>query len=210
MIHRPPAELEALLPAGLHTLCQTRRVERGSRLFETRRRPVSMHYVSEGEVILQRTGEDGDALVLQRTRHGFVGEASLQADRYHCDALVVADAIVTQVPRQALLQALHSDARFALRWIGTLNQEVRRLRQQCERLGLKTVEARLLHLVRTEGDASGLPLTSGLKTLSREIGVTHEALYRCVSMLRKRGLLIQAEGRLCLPGDARAMPGRGG
>lgn len=116
------------MPAGLHALCETRRFERGARLFETRRRPVSMHYVSEGEVVLQRTGEHGDEVVLQRTRHGFVGEASLQADRYHCDALVVADAIVTQMPRQALLQALQSDADFASRWIGMLNQEVRRLR----------------------------------------------------------------------------------
>ncbi len=74
------------------------------------------------------------------------------------------------------LAALTSDAAFALRWIGMLNREVRRLRQQCERLSLNTVEARLLHLLRTEGDASGVPVGSGLKTLAPEIGVSHEAL----------------------------------
>jgi CRP-like cAMP-binding protein len=157
-----------------------------------------MHFVSAGEVILQRTSENGEAVVLQRSRHGFVGEASPRADRYHGGALVVADASVTRMPRPALLAALTSDAAFALRWIGMLNKEVRRLRQQYERLSLSTVEARLLHLVRTEGDASRLPLGSGLKTLAPVIGVTHEALYRCMAGLEKRGVLTRTEGRLVL------------
>ena len=195
---RLPPELESLLPAALHALCEPRRLDRDSRLFETGRRPVFMHFVSDGEVVLQRMGQDGEVVVLQRTRHGFVGEASLQSDRYHCDAVVVAGADVTRIPRQALLDALRADAVFALRWIGMLNQEVRRLRQQCERLSLNTVEARLLHLVRTEGGVSGLPMGSGLKTLAREIGVTHEALYRCVAALEKRGLLTRNEGWLHL------------
>ncbi len=199
---RLPAELATLLPATLHALCESRRVGRGARLFETGRRPAWMHFVGDGEVVLQRIGEDGEVVVLQRTRHGFVGEASLQSERYHCDAVVVADADVTRVPRQALLDALRSDAAFALRWIAMLNQEVRRLRQQCERLSLNTVEARLLHLVRTEGGAAGLPLGSGLKTLAREIGVTHEALYRCVAALEKRGLLVREAGRLRLQAPA--------
>jgi CRP-like cAMP-binding protein len=193
-----PVELRLLLPAALHALCEQRRYQRGTLLFQTGRRPGSMHFVSGGEVILQRLGEDGEVAILQRTRHGFVGEASLQADRYHCDAVVVTDANVTRVPRPALLAALTSDAAFALRWIGMLNKEVRRLRQQCERLSLHTVEARLLHLVRTEGDASGLPIGSGLKTLAPEIGVTQEALYRCVAGLEKRGVMMRVESRLVL------------
>jgi CRP-like cAMP-binding protein len=193
-----PAELRSLLPGALHRLCEQRRYTRGKLLFETGRRPGSMHFVSDGEVLLQRIGEDGEIAVLQRSRHGFVAEASLQSDRYHCDAVVLADADVTRIPRQALLAALRSDAAFALRWIGMLNTEVRRLRQQCERLSLNTVEARLLHLIRTEGDASGLRIASGLKTLAPEIGVTHEALYRCVAGLEKRGVMTRAEGRLIL------------
>lgn len=68
-------------------------------------------------------------------------------------------------PRPALLAALTSDCGFALRWIAMLNNEGRRLRQQCERLGLPAVEPRLLHLIRTEGDAAGLPITPGPTTL---------------------------------------------
>ena len=193
-----PVELGALLPAALHALCEQGRHRRGARLFEADQRPASMHFVSDGEVVLQRIGEDGEVVILQRTRHGLVGEASLQSERYHCDAIVAADANVTRIPRQALLEALRSDSAFAMRWIGMLNREVRRLRQQCERLSLNTVEARLRHLVRTEGDGAGLPIGSGLKSLAREIGVSHEALYRCVAGLERRGLVTRADGRLCL------------
>lgn len=193
-----PAELQALLPPSLHALCTQQRLARGTLLLQTGRRPQAMHFVGSGEVLLQRLGEDGEMVVLQRTRQGLVAEASLQAERYHCDAVVVADALVSRVPRAALLAALAADAGFALRWIGMLNREVRRLRQQAERLSLNTVQARLLHLLRTEGDADGLPLPTGLKTLAREIGVTHEALYRCVAGLEKRGVLVRAGGRLQL------------
>lgn len=196
--HDLPIELRSLLPAALHARCNLRRFDSGQRLFESGRQPSWMHFVSAGEVVLQRIGEDGECVVLQRTRHGFIGEASLHVERYHCDAVVVADAQVTRVPRQALQAALRSDAAFGLRWIDMLNQEVRRLRQQCERLSLKTVEARLLHLLRTDGAASGLAPSGGLKALAHELGVTHEALYRCVAVLEKRGQVTRNEGRLRL------------
>ena len=205
--HQPlPVELQSLLPATLHGLCEQRRYERGTLLFETGRSPGSMFFISDGEVALQRIGEDGEIVVLQRTRHGLVGEASLQSDRYHCDAVVVADANVLRIPRKALLGALTSDIAFAMRWIGMLNKEVRRLRQQCERLSLNTVEARLLHLIRTEGDTSGLSIGAGLKTVAREMGVSHEALYRCVAALERRGQLTRSDGRLCLRSGSAGSP----
>jgi CRP-like cAMP-binding protein len=193
-----PLELLSLLPAELHAQCDLRLFERGQRLFQTGRRPAWMHFVSSGEVVLQRIGEDGELVVLQRTQHGFVGEASLHVERYHCDAVVVASAQVTRVPRQALQDALRTDAGFGLRWIDMLNRELRRLRQQCERLSLKTVEARLLHLLRTDGATSGLAPSGGLKALAHELGVTHEALYRCVAQMEKRGQVTRDQGRLRL------------
>ncbi len=184
-----PPELQTLLPVRLHASCETTCRKRGTRLFETGKRPTSMFYVSTGEVTLQRHGVDGEPVILQRTRQGFVGEASLQSDRYHCDAMAVADSQVTRIPLRELLDALKTDSAFSLRWITMLGREVRRTRLQCERLSLKTVEARLLHLLDTEGGASGLPLDAGLKSIAREVGVTHEALYRCVAGLKKRGVL---------------------
>jgi len=196
-----PAELQDLLPSGLHGKCVTVSYAKGSRLFEAGRRPVSMFFVQLGEVTLERLGIDGIPIILQRSRHGFVGEASLHSARYHCDAMAVADSEVTKVPVRELCEAMETDPAFSIRWIGMLNREVKRLRLQCERLTLNTVEARLLHLVETEGEAKGYPLGAGLKSIAREIGVTHEALYRCVAGLERRCVLYRTRERLCLAGS---------
>lgn len=74
-----------------------------------------------------------------------------------------------------------------------LNVELRRSRLQCERLSLYRVQDRLLHLMETEGQGGRLPLGAGLKSLAGQLGVTHEALYRCVPSMEK-SLRIQREG----------------
>ena len=191
-----PVELKELLPPRLHARCANGRYARGTTLFETGRRPAVMFYVASGEVTLERHGIHGESVVMQRCRRGFVGEASLHSSRYHCDARVVTDAEISRIPLRELGEALDADPSFAVRWIGMLNREVRRLRLQCERLSLNTVEARLIHLLDTEGSDGGYPVGAGLKSIAREIGVTHEALYRCVASLERRGIVNRIDGCL--------------
>jgi CRP-like cAMP-binding protein len=111
---------------------------------------------------------------------------------------VVIDARITRVPVHALLQALTDDPAFALRWIGMLNQEVRRLRLQCERLSLKGVQARVLHWLETGGTDGCCAVTAGYKSLAAELGVSHEALYRALADMSEAGLVTRAPDRLCL------------
>jgi CRP-like cAMP-binding protein len=155
-----------------------------------------MLFITCGEVVLQRLGRQGESVVLQRTRRGFVGEASLESARYHCDAVVTMSGEVVAIPIESIRQALASDSGFASRWIAMLNQEVKRLRGQCERLSMRGVKERLLHLIETEGREGRLPFDSGLKSIASELGVTHEALYRAVAELEKNGVLRRQENFL--------------
>lgn len=157
-----------------------------------------MLFVSQGEVVLQRLGAQGEIVVLQRTQHGFIAEASLHSTRYHCDAVVTRSGEVVSIPLEAIRKALHSDPDFAGRWIAMLNQEVKRLRAQCERLSKKGVKERLLHLIETEGNNGQLALGSDLKSLAAELGVTHEALYRAVAELERSNILARRDGYLIL------------
>ena len=193
-----PEPLKALLPPDLHAQAQGLHLARHARLFRTGDRPRSMFYVVSGEVTLERSGLHGQPVVLQRTRQGFVSEASLQVERYHCDAVAVSESLVIQLPAPALARALESDPAFAGRWIAMLNREVRRLRLHCERLSMKSVRERLVHLIETEGQAGHYPTPSGLKTLAGELGITHEALYRTVADLEQQGRLMRKEGALVL------------
>jgi len=157
-----------------------------------------MFYVISGEVTLERGGMQGEPVVLQRTRQGFISEASLKVSRYHCDAVAMTDTHVIKVPIKILTQTLDQDPAFASRWISMLNAEVRRLRLHLERLNMKSIRDRLIHLIETEGKDGKLPIPSGLKTLAGELGVTHEALYRAIATLQSEKLLNKEGAQLVL------------
>lgn len=198
MLKSAHQELTELLPPGLLAACSCASFSRGARLFSVGEKPSAMFFVASGEVVLERPGLQGSSVILQRTRRGFVSEASLQSERYHCDGRAVAPSEITRIPIKSIRLALDSDPAFASRWIAMLNREVKRLRLQCERLSLNKVQDRLVHLLETEGKLGQYPLGSGLKSLAGELGVTHEALYRCVSDLEKKELLLREGGYLRL------------
>lgn len=181
-IHKDLAEL---LPGALHARCQTLTHQKGDTLFEVGDKPQAMFFVASGEVVLQRIGLQGNAVVLQRASRGFLAEASLQSAQYHCDARVATRAQITRVAIADIQAAMTADPAFAQRWIRMQSRELKRLRLQCERLSLNRVEDRLLHLIETEGNQGYLPISAGLKSLAGQLGVTHEALYRCVASLEK-------------------------
>jgi CRP-like cAMP-binding protein len=191
-------QLNTLLPEEVHALCKKTSVKKGTLLFQTGKKPHWMFFVLSGEVTLERVSQQGDSLVLQRTRHGFVSEASLQSPKYHCDGRVITNSEIIQIPLLALADALKTDPAFAGRWISMLNQEVKRLRLQCERLSMKSVKEKVLHLVNTEGKNGKYKVTTGLKSLAGELGVTHEALYRTLATLEYERILRREEGLLLL------------
>ena len=193
-----PPSLKTLLPPQIHGLCAGAHFKKNERLFLTGKVPAWMFFVVSGEVTLERTGPQGEPVVLQRTRLGFVSEASLKVARYHCDALAIVDTNVIKVPVKELAAALDRDPDFASRWISMLNIEVKRLRLHCERLSMKSVKDRVLHLIHTDGKNGSFQVTTGLKSLAAELGVTHEALYRTLAALEKAKAIRREEGQLVL------------
>jgi CRP-like cAMP-binding protein len=193
-----PTALKALLPPAFHMRCEGTRFPKNERIFLTGTKPEWMFYVVSGEITLERTGLQGEPVVLQRTRQGFVSEASLKSAKYHCDALAIIDTTVVKIPIRDLSAELDRDPAFASRWIGMLNGEVRRLRLHCERLSMKSVKDRVLHLINTEGQHGCYTAASGLKSLAGELGVTHEALYRTLAALEKAKLISRSDGVLAL------------
>ncbi len=190
--------LKALLPPAVLALCTLKSLKKNTLLFKTGKKPEWMFFVLSGEVTLERLSQHGDSVVLQRTRHGFVSEASLQSPKYHCDAVVVAEAEIIQIPTQTLADALSTDPDFAGRWINMLNQEVKRLRLQCERLSMKSVKDKVLHLINTEGQNGKYQVNTGLKSLAGQLGITHESLYRTLAVLEKSKTIRREDGLLVL------------
>lgn len=169
------------------------RLAKGERLFSIGETPARMYFVVDGEVRLVRVSRAGGEAILQRSRRGFVAEASLDAARYHCDGVVATASSVMAFPVTDFRRLLGDDAAFRAAWAAHLAHEVRRLRAKCERLSLKRAEARILHYLETEAGGDGL-LVSSRKAWAAELGLTHEALYRTVARLRATGA-IRVDGK---------------
>lgn len=183
-----PEILKLLLPKELISECHGHPFQKGDYLFHLGQKPDFMFFVVSGETVLTRASIHGEPIILQRCNNGFVSEASLLADVYHCDAIATQSGQAIMLPIKSLRDAL-SEPKFSHKWVLLLSKEIMRLRTQSERLGLKDIRSKLIHLIETEGKQGILTLQSDYKSMASEIGVTHEALYRAIATLEKKGLL---------------------
>lgn len=196
---QPNTFLDAL-PPRLDAIARRRTVRAGEVLFRQGDAPRVILFVLSGEVRLVRNGPSGEEIILQRGTGGFFAEASLWAASYHCDGVVAQSGELLEVPRQAFEETLAADCAFQRAWMQHLTREVRRLRAQCERLGLHGAADRIIHYIESEGEGGSVTLAQSRKSWARELGLSHEALYRSLRRLQDEGVL-RAEGqRLTLQG----------
>ncbi len=186
-------ELRLLTTDELDTARVTE-LPRDAQLFRRGETPRKIHCLLSGEIHLVRYSRRGAAMVLARSRSGFIAEASLDAPRYHCDALVVADAVVLSLPLSIYRDALDQNTAFRRARFAAQAREIRRLRAQGERLALPTAEERLTHYIETEGSEGSIELDRPLKALAVELNLSHEALYRTVARMDKAGS-IERDGK---------------
>lgn len=177
----------AAVPTELRDVARIRGVEKGQVLYRRGSTPEMMLCVLSGEIHLVRHTTSGGEIVLQRSRGGFVAEASLDTERYHCDVVAAADSRVLLFPRVAFQTALEHNPGFNHAWIRLLAREVRRLRAQNERCSLKSAAERVLHYIEAEGRDGEVVLKQTRKSWAAELGITHEVLYRTLRQLRERG-----------------------
>ncbi len=146
------------------------------RLFHRGDRVTSVFLLLSGTVDLVRYHRDGAVTVLNRVKgQGVVAEASLYAERYHCDGVCVDRATVNSMPREALQRILRSDPALAEQWSAYLAVELQNMRHRCELLTRKTVAERLSGWLDWN---EALPPKGRWKDVAAEIGVSPEALYR--------------------------------
>jgi CRP-like cAMP-binding protein len=177
----------ATLPARLRAQAVPIAAAAGETVFRRGTPPARVFFVLEGDVRLVRTSASGAEIVLQRARAGFLAEASLEAARYHCDAVAAADSRLLAFPIGPFRHALRRDEAFCSFWIARLAREVRALRSQNERLALRSAAERVEHYIEAEGEDGRLELKRSRKAWAAELGLTHEALYRALAGLRRSG-----------------------
>ena len=161
-----------------------RRFDSGAFLFRQDDPVESLYLIETGAVGLLRHQPDGFVLTLHRAGTGSVlAEASLYAERYHCDAEAAQATGTFAIRKPAILSAFARDPALAAAWAAHLAQEVQAARLRAEILALRTVAARLdAWLAAHRGR---LPPRGGRRSVAAEIGITPEALYRELGRRRR-------------------------
>ena len=201
----PPSPADGPLadwPADIARLGVRYRLEAGDGLFLRGRVPTHVYWVESGEIQLQRASPHGRNVVLQRVREGFVAEASLQATRYHCDAVAGQPSTVWRFARGHVLEALRGSTELAMWWAGRLAEQLRSARLRLERLSLKGAGDRIVHAIETEGSGGSLWLASTRREWAAELGLTPEALYRSLARLQRAGVVRVQGSELRLVGES--------
>jgi CRP/FNR family transcriptional regulator, dissimilatory nitrate respiration regulator len=192
--------LFSALPVTMRAACRHVQIDADMMVFARGDRPRAMYFIQKGEVRLLRGSRNGAQCVLQRARHGFIAEASLDHDAYHCDAVATQATTLIAIPRASFRSALE-DQRFRIQWIALLSRELRRTRMQNERLTLRTAPDRIIHFIETEGRDGQYELSQSKKDWAVELGLTHEALYRSLAAMRHDGRLVIDGQRMQLGGN---------
>lgn len=163
------------------------RLAAGSVLFRGDDPVLSLFLVTAGELRLVRALPHGFQLTLQRAGSASIlAEASLFADRYHCDALAAAESMVLAVPMAKARAALEHEPALASALMRHLAGEVHRTRTRAEILSLKSVAARIDAWVAFNGGV--LPPKGRWHQVASEISVTPEALYRELARRRSSAM----------------------
>jgi len=172
----------------LHGLpASQRQYPAGKRIFRQGDKVLVVHQILDGNAHLVRHHADGSALVLQRAgSQAILAEASVFAERYHCDAVAVAPTRTRAIDKSALRKAFTQDPDLAEAWAAHLAREVQATRLRAEILSLKTVAQRLDAWI--AANDGRFPAKGDWKTVAAEIGTSPEALYREIAKRRARQL----------------------
>ncbi|MES2949854.1 MAG: Crp/Fnr family transcriptional regulator [Pseudomonadota bacterium] len=188
-----PLEEEFLLARlSLRTSSELRSVQgkAGQVLFRAGAKPQWLYFVRHGEVRLQRVTTAGAPVLLQRVTHGVFAEPSLTSASYYCEGVCHVDTNLMAIPIKSMRDAIDGDSAVRWHWIEALGAQARRQKARAERLQLKTVRERLVHLILTDGPGDGsYQLPSTRLSLAEELGVSPEALYRTLAALQAASLL---------------------
>jgi CRP/FNR family transcriptional regulator, dissimilatory nitrate respiration regulator len=156
----------------------------GQRVFGVGEPVRYLFVVREGVVKMVRRHLSGAALVLQRVpRDALVAEASLFAQRYHCEAVAEGPTRVARIPKAAVLQQSMQDVRWLQDYAVHLASEVQRARGRAELLSFRRVGERLDAWFTLNG--SEMPERGRWAAWADELGVTPEALYRELARRRQ-------------------------
>ena len=135
------------------------------------------------KVRMERIGPDGEPVAIHTVAASqSFAEASVFAERYHCDALVIVEGEIIRIPKSTVLTGF-ADPEFSRAYNRIMSRQVQGYRQIVEIMSIRSAVERVYAAV-----VAGL-LNNSVMNLSQQIALTHEATYRALRTLVRQGRL---------------------
>jgi CRP-like cAMP-binding protein len=180
---------------------KTRTLEAGEFLFRQGDTAKFVFAIERGQLRLERRTFDGRLVPLHLARAGETfAEAALFADRYHCDAVALTDAVVKALPKAALLVELEHSRGHTPVLVHAMARQLHALRQRLELRNVRSARERILLALelRVTDESRTVVLDGPLQDLAADLGLTREALYRTLSGLHASGQIVRDGAQITL------------
>lgn len=169
-----------------------RRLDTGETLFRTGDPVRFLYVVVQGRLRLLRRGATGSEITLHRAGSGeSLAEASLFAERYHCDAVAETRSELRAYPKPAIVSDLTAHPERMRILLQHFAGQIQALRARVEILNLRNAADRVLVYLQLHwpDGSDQLVIDQSWKQLASELGITHEAMYRALARLERTGVL---------------------
>jgi CRP/FNR family transcriptional regulator, dissimilatory nitrate respiration regulator len=178
---------------------RTRTLQAGESLFRQGDAATFVFAIEQGQLRLERRTFDGRLVPLHLARAGETfAEAALFADRYHCDAVALTDAVVKALPKAVLLAELEQAGGHAPTLVHAMARQLHALRQRLELRNVRSARERVLLALelRVVDESRTVVLEGPLQDLAADLGLTREALYRTLAALHASGQIVRDGSRI--------------
>jgi len=189
------------LPAAVRAVGVGRKLKAGQTLFRLGNRTAGLYEIVHGKVRLARVDARGRETILHVAAPGdTIAEASLFSPTYHCDAIAMGEALVRLYPKAALLAEFARDPKAAQAFMAMLALQVMGLRTRLEQRNIHSARDRIRHYLAINVGADGktIELPGTIKDLAGELGLSHEAMYRTLSVMAAEGEIKRRKGKIRL------------
>ena len=175
-------------------------------LFRQGARATAIFHLTTGQVRLVRHLKDGSTATLHCARAGeLFAEGALFSSRYRCDAIADVPSEIRAWPKSDALRRIGSDPALGLHVMERIAHQLHVARSMLELRNIRSAEDRVLQHLRLSASngSDTVEFTRPLTHVAAEIGLRHEAYYRCLATLQDKRA-IERRGR-----SFRLLPGTG-
>ena len=187
---------------------------RGQILYYEGTKPLGIFCINSGVIKVYKTASNGKEQILYLAKEGdFLGySALLGEENYSSSAMIIEDAKICFIPREAFLGSMMKNAEFFKRITKQLCHELGVMEEKLTDASQKSIRERLalllLQLANTYGvDGGGYQRINLLLTreeLAGMVGTATESVIRLLSEFKKDGL-IELEGKKILLKDKKGL-----